>query len=102
MKTIEKEKAVPGLKSEMIGNIINPDLKEAFRKYLTGDDKALISQETRVGFHTVDKLLAGANTLTENNCKAVSYAVEFTANKIGEEIEEAKTTRRRLLSKLSK
>lgn len=100
MKTLEKGKEVPGLKKQMIGNIISSDLKETFRKYLSGDDKALISQQSKVGFHTVDKLLGGVNPLTENNCKALLPAVNIAINKTSEEIEEAMKARKKMKSLL--
>lgn len=97
---MEKRKLVPGIKHETIGNIISSDLKEDFRKYLSGDDKALISQQTKVGYHTVDKVLSGANPLTENNSKALVPAVKFTLAKIEEEIKERQYARRKLKSLL--
>jgi len=97
---MEKQKTVPGIKSEVIGNLISSDLKEIFRKYLSGDDKAMISQQTRVGYHTVDKVLSGANPLTDNNSRTLIPAIKFAIEKLAVEMERAKAAQNKLGSML--
>lgn len=97
-KVQEQEEQVPGLHNEVIGQVISQEVGDILRRYLNSNDKAAISSQTKVGFHTVDKLIQGANTLTIANCKALVAAVELAIGKTAKEAEEAKQAQLKMQS----
>ena len=90
------------LKGVAIGQCIPENLSYHLKKYTTQGDRAIVSQKTGVGFHTVDKLVQGSNTVTKSNQIAVMEIVKLTLIKIDNEINDAKISKRTLKSILKK
>lgn len=98
---MKREEKVPGLKNEVIGNPITPELKDYLLKFVSIDDRLQIARDTGIGFHTVDNLIKGKNPITSNNCKALVAAVK-TAIKVAEEdIETSKAIKTELRKALA-
>lgn len=97
-KVQEKEEQVPGLRNEVIGQVVSQEVGDILRRYLNSNDKAVISSQTKVGFHTVDKLIQGANPLTIANCKALVAAVELAIRKTAKDAEEAQQAKIKMKS----
>lgn len=95
-----KKTKEPSLKGEKVGHPISAELSADLKKYLGAAERGLISVETGVGFHTVDKLIQGYNSITRSNMIAVLRAVEMAAEKSKQEADDSKKANKRLKLKI--